>query len=56
MLLFEETEAIKTNTPVFQKYITVAEQMLKANENLLYTGKFLDNANYEPEFKKKLTK
>jgi len=55
MLLFEETEAIKTNIPVFQKYITIAEQVLKANENLLYTGKFLDNANYEPEFKKKFS-
>ncbi len=55
MLLIEETEYIKTNVPVFLKYLAVVESMLNSNKNLLYVGKLLDDSCYEPEFSEKFS-
>jgi ubiquinone/menaquinone biosynthesis C-methylase UbiE len=55
MLLIEETEYIKTNVPVFQKYLAVVERMLDSNKNLLYVGKLPDDSRYEPEFSEKFS-
>ncbi len=55
MILIEETEYIKTSVPVFQKYLQIADDLLKSNKNLLYTGEFLENSCYAPEFEKKFS-
>ena len=55
VLLIEETEYIKTNVPVFRKYLTVVESMLNSNKNLLYVGKLLDDSRYEPELSEKFS-
>jgi len=53
MLIIEETEDIKTEVPVFKEYIKITDALLRANGNVLFIGKMLDDWEYEGKLKKK---
>ena len=53
LLLIEETEDIKTEVSVFKEYIKISDALLRANGNVLFIGKMLDEWRYEGKLKKK---
>lgn len=56
MILLEETESIHTENPAFIKYMDIADNLLKSNNNQLYIGKQLNAQNYSPHFTKKTSR
>ena len=53
LLLIEETEGIKTELSIFEDYMEISNALLKANGNVLYIGKMLDELKYGGKLKKK---
>jgi len=53
LLFIEDTEDIKTEVPVFKEYVKITDALLRANGNVLFIGKMLDEWEYEGKLKKK---
>jgi trans-aconitate 2-methyltransferase len=47
LLLFEETDAIRTDHPVFARYLRIVEAMLAGHSNQLYAGRLLARLNFD---------
>jgi hypothetical protein len=43
ILMIEETEAIETGKPLFRQYLSMVEEMLRAQSNRLYAGPAIEN-------------